>query len=362
MATLGGQLKAAREAKGATLSEAAAATHIKVQHLEGLEAEDFSRIASPVYVKGFIRIYARHVGLDPEPLIREYAERFLPREPVPVIGDEPGPAPWWKKWVGGEAPETPPAPHRAPPSAMTPRKQISPHAAVVHGEEIPSLPPPEVPAPAFLPPRKGEEPKRPEPPAPAPKPSVSAAPAPVTPPPPRPVPPAPAPAPVAPPAPDGDLFSKVWTAVATPPAPEAPVAPPAPPVAAPVTPPAAPSAPEPFRMEAPPSPAPAPVRPAPAEASIFPKPARRTPAVPEDTEAGAEREISPDLAVRAVRWMAIVAGLVVCLMLVRCVAGLRSKPEPPQIPQVPSFRVPGLVDEAAEPYLPGEPELPRPRP
>ena len=48
---------------------------MKVQIVEALERDDFSRMAAPIYVKGFIKIYAGHLGLDPQPLIDDYLER-----------------------------------------------------------------------------------------------------------------------------------------------------------------------------------------------------------------------------------------------------------------------------------------------
>jgi len=72
MATLGEKLRAARLAKGVSASEAAAATRLKVQIIEGLEDNNFSTIAATVYGKGFIRLYAEYLGLEPMPLIEDY--------------------------------------------------------------------------------------------------------------------------------------------------------------------------------------------------------------------------------------------------------------------------------------------------
>lgn len=77
MDTIGQQLKAARERKGVTASQAAAATHLKVQHVEALERDDYSRLTVPTYAKGFLKIYAEYLGLDPAPLLREYTARFV---------------------------------------------------------------------------------------------------------------------------------------------------------------------------------------------------------------------------------------------------------------------------------------------
>lgn len=77
----GAALKAAREGKGVTPAEAAEATRIKVQIIEAIERDDFSRIAAPTYAKGFIRLYAEFLGLDPEPLLNAYADHHQPTDP-----------------------------------------------------------------------------------------------------------------------------------------------------------------------------------------------------------------------------------------------------------------------------------------
>ncbi len=72
MATLGQQLKAAREAKGASESEAGSATKILTKIVIAMEADDFSVMPAPTYAKGFIRLYAEYLGLDPVPLVDDY--------------------------------------------------------------------------------------------------------------------------------------------------------------------------------------------------------------------------------------------------------------------------------------------------
>jgi transcriptional regulator with XRE-family HTH domain len=70
--TPGQKLKAAREALGKTTSELAKITRITTQQLEGLEADDYDRIPAPMYVRGFMKLYAHELGLDPEPLLEGY--------------------------------------------------------------------------------------------------------------------------------------------------------------------------------------------------------------------------------------------------------------------------------------------------
>ena len=75
MESIGRKLREAREAKGATLSQAASATRIKFQHLESMERDDFSKMAAAAYARGFIKIYAEYLELSPEPLIRLYMQQ-----------------------------------------------------------------------------------------------------------------------------------------------------------------------------------------------------------------------------------------------------------------------------------------------
>jgi len=88
---IGEQLVKARISRKLTTSEIAAATRMKVQMVEALEREDFDEIAAPIYGKGFIRLYAEYVGLDPKPLIDEYMMRFVSPSPEPVFDDDPPP-------------------------------------------------------------------------------------------------------------------------------------------------------------------------------------------------------------------------------------------------------------------------------
>jgi len=101
--SMGEILKNAREQRGLSCSAVAEATHMKVQILEDLEKEDFRRIAAPIYGRGFVKLYAEHLDLDPTPLINEFMDIYSGKR-TPVVGRrpvEPAPAP---------ANETSPAP------------------------------------------------------------------------------------------------------------------------------------------------------------------------------------------------------------------------------------------------------------
>jgi transcriptional regulator with XRE-family HTH domain len=87
MQSLGAILREAREAMGASTSEAAAQTKIKVQHIEALEREEFDKIAAPIYVKGFLKMYAEYLGLDPGAMIELYKQGNAPLSPNEIVGD-----------------------------------------------------------------------------------------------------------------------------------------------------------------------------------------------------------------------------------------------------------------------------------
>lgn len=71
----GGTLRTAREKLKLSQHDIAEATRIKLPMVDAIENNDFSRIAAPFYGKGFIKLYAERVGLDPAPLIRDYLVR-----------------------------------------------------------------------------------------------------------------------------------------------------------------------------------------------------------------------------------------------------------------------------------------------
>ncbi|MBP7275444.1 MAG: helix-turn-helix domain-containing protein [Kiritimatiellae bacterium] len=67
--SIGKQFREARERKGMSLAEAAEITRIKPTQIQAMEQGDFSSMAAPLYIKGFIRIYAKALGLDSRELI-----------------------------------------------------------------------------------------------------------------------------------------------------------------------------------------------------------------------------------------------------------------------------------------------------
>lgn len=88
MMEFGKSLRNAREAKGYTIAQIAEKTHMLSAIVEGLENEDFSRIAAPIYGRSFVRLYCEAVGLEPKPFVDEFME-ILNGNRSPAIKERP---------------------------------------------------------------------------------------------------------------------------------------------------------------------------------------------------------------------------------------------------------------------------------
>jgi hypothetical protein len=85
LATIGPQLKEARERRGMTAVEAARRLHMRAMFVEALEREHWGVIGEPVYIRGFLRNYARMVGLNGQALV----DAFNDSEPVAAAPHQP---------------------------------------------------------------------------------------------------------------------------------------------------------------------------------------------------------------------------------------------------------------------------------
>ena len=68
----GGWLRRQRELRQVSLREIADVTKISIRYLEALEEDRFDVLPAPVFAKGFLREYARYVGLDPDEVVNTY--------------------------------------------------------------------------------------------------------------------------------------------------------------------------------------------------------------------------------------------------------------------------------------------------
>ena len=71
MATLGQKLEEARNRKGISIREAEESTKIRGHFLASFEQDNFDLNLPPVYLSGFLKNYARFLGLDTEAVLAE---------------------------------------------------------------------------------------------------------------------------------------------------------------------------------------------------------------------------------------------------------------------------------------------------
>ena len=76
MQKAGAYLKSVREEKGYTIQEISKSTKISAPVLRALEEGRINNV-DPVYLKGFLKLYCRYLGLD--------WEAFISEHPIPVL-------------------------------------------------------------------------------------------------------------------------------------------------------------------------------------------------------------------------------------------------------------------------------------
>jgi len=87
--SLGAWLRQQREARGVSLRDIADSSKISVRYLEALERDRLDVLPAPVFAKGFLREYARVVGLDADEAVNLYLlalsvrDAKLPEEGAP---------------------------------------------------------------------------------------------------------------------------------------------------------------------------------------------------------------------------------------------------------------------------------------
>lgn len=77
MPAVSDRLREAREAMGLNVYEVADITKIRTDHIRALEEGRFDAFAAPVYVRGFIRTYARLLRLDLDQVMADLDEALL---------------------------------------------------------------------------------------------------------------------------------------------------------------------------------------------------------------------------------------------------------------------------------------------
>jgi cytoskeleton protein RodZ len=72
LGSFGSRLKEQREKRGITLEQITKSTKIGTRFLEALEEDHFELLPGGIFNKGFVKAYARSVGLDPEQTATDY--------------------------------------------------------------------------------------------------------------------------------------------------------------------------------------------------------------------------------------------------------------------------------------------------
>lgn len=164
--TVGQDLRAARLRRGDEIAQVSRALKIRKDHLDALEEDRLEDLPGKTYAIGFVRSYARHLGLD----ATEYVERFKRdisgrtedkmHEPAPIHQDEGRRLPqgWriitgavviligWGAWhllssgSSSSNQPVPPAPVLNPPKPATPPRPASETATPAPAATAPASP------------------------------------------------------------------------------------------------------------------------------------------------------------------------------------------------------------------------------
>ena len=84
-------LKRAREQKGLSVSAVADAQHLRPAIIQAIEDGHYEQIDSELFLKGYVRTYARQVDLDPDAVIATLDEELEPLRQQKVQAEEANP-------------------------------------------------------------------------------------------------------------------------------------------------------------------------------------------------------------------------------------------------------------------------------
>lgn len=83
--TFGAHLRREREARKVSLDDVAKSTKISKRHLSELEEERFKDLPGGIFNKGFVRAYAKFLGLNEEEMVAEYVKAEAGAEVQPTL-------------------------------------------------------------------------------------------------------------------------------------------------------------------------------------------------------------------------------------------------------------------------------------
>jgi cytoskeleton protein RodZ len=76
--SFGAALAAAREKERLSVGDMASRLRLHVKQVRAIESENLAQLPAPAFVRGFVRSYARSLGLDPAPLINDLNSKLAP--------------------------------------------------------------------------------------------------------------------------------------------------------------------------------------------------------------------------------------------------------------------------------------------
>jgi len=85
--TLGEKLRQAREERGISISEVAEQTRISPHYLDLIEQDDYRTLPGGIFNKGFVKSYAKFVGVDEQEALQDYSRLIASQEGV--VDEEP---------------------------------------------------------------------------------------------------------------------------------------------------------------------------------------------------------------------------------------------------------------------------------
>ncbi|MFQ5524894.1 MAG: helix-turn-helix domain-containing protein [Thermoanaerobaculia bacterium] len=91
-ASFGSWLRSQRQIREVPLREIADATKISIRYLEALEEDRFDVLPAPVFAKGFLREYAKFVGLDSDEVVNSYLTALQASESPESVQEDSLPA------------------------------------------------------------------------------------------------------------------------------------------------------------------------------------------------------------------------------------------------------------------------------
>jgi cytoskeleton protein RodZ len=78
--TLGEKLRQAREERGISISEVAEQTRISPLYIESIEGDNYKPLPGGIFNKGFVKSYAKYVGVDENEALQEYTRMMASTE------------------------------------------------------------------------------------------------------------------------------------------------------------------------------------------------------------------------------------------------------------------------------------------